>query len=611
MSQFFGRVKSYVYICRKIEKSMTNVAKNWKRAFMLALMALALTVGVEAETRWYNPLAQPVPVVTGRYWHDELAGGYRRLPDRAKERVRPGVWYLSGQSAGLGVDFHTNAPEITVRYGVKGNLAMPHMPATGVSGVDLYATDKNGRQRWCAGKYVMGDTITYSFRQLEYPEARPEWGYNFHLSLPMYNEVVWLEIGVDEEAKFDFFPLTTEAPIVVYGTSIAQGACASRPGMAWTNILQRETGHDIVNLGFSGNGLLEPELFDLLAEIEAKAYVIDCMPNMCEPKELAVLHDRIVAGVKRLRRDRKAPILLVEHSGYTNEDAQPAVRKKYDDANRELLRAYDDLMREGVAEVYYMTHDEIGQEQDDMVEGIHPNDLGMRRIADAYRRKLACVLHEDCHLRTVFAPITQQRDPYDWQQRHRNVLKVNAEEPPKVVLIGNSITHYWAGLPTGRLVRGEDSWSDLWKGTVAHNLGFGWDRLENVFWRIYHGELDGYEAEKVILLLGTNNVDFNTDEEIAAGIAEVVRAVKVRQPGAEVFVCGVLPRADRFARIAPLNRAIRSALAQQGCSATYVDLSPAVLNADGTLRSELFSDGLHPTREGYREIANRLKTEIF
>lgn len=572
----------------------------------LLFLAVVAALAVHAQMRWMNPQNTTYPVITGRAWHSELTGTFARLPERAQPKVRPAVWNLSRQSAGLGIDFHTNAPEIVVRYGVKRSLAMPHMPATGVSGIDLYASDKDGVHRWCAGKYTMGDTITYRFSSLEYANARKDWGYNFHLSLPLYNEVKWMEIGVDSTAAFAFFPITTEAPIVVYGTSIAQGACASRPGMAWTNILQRETGHEIVNLGFSGNGLVESEMFDLMAEIKAKAYIIDCMPNMCEAAELAVLHDRIVAGLKRLRQTSDAPILLVEHSGYTNEGTSSTARQKYDAANSELLRAFHTLKAGGVEELHYLTKQEIGLDIDDMVEGIHPGDLGMRKHADAYRRALDIMLHEDSYHRSVFTPVPQQRDPYDWQQRHRNVLQVNREDPPKVVLIGNSITHYWAGLPTGRLVRGEDSWEDLWHGT-AHNLGFGWDRIENALWRIYHGELDGYDAEKVLLLLGTNNIDFNTDAEIADGIMEVVRAVNYRQPHARVYICGVLPRADRFERIAPLNRSIQQALAKSGLTATYLDLAPAVLDADGKLRSELFSDGLHPNREGYLSIAQRLK----
>ena len=577
------------------------------RSFLLTLFVLLSAHSARAQWQWHNPLLQPEPVVTGRAWHDQLADGYARLPETARSMVRPQVWGLSRQSAGLGVDFHTNAADITVRYTVDGNLAMPHMPATGVSGVDLYAYDKEGRERWCAARYTFGDTITYRYRDLAYADARPEFGYNYHLSLPLYNRVTWLEIGVPEGAAFAFTPVSTERPIVVYGTSIAQGACASRPGMAWTNILSRETGHDIVNLGFSGNALVEAPVFDLMSQIDALMYVVDCMPNMCDTQLRDSIYDRTLAGVRCLRSRSNAPILLVEHAGHTDDLTRPEARSQRSEGNANLRRAYDRLVADGVAGVYYLSHDDIALGLDDMVEGVHPSDLGMRHIADAYLAAVRSILGEDSERRCVFRPIPQQRDPYDWQTRHRNVLKVNAAEPPQVVLIGNSITHYWAGLPTGRLVRGTDSWESLWAGQVAHNLGFGWDRIENALWRINHGELDGYDAEKVLLLLGTNNIAFNTDEEIADGILEVVRSVRAHQPRAAIYVCSVLPRIDRGDRVAPLNAVIKSALERSGAPARYLDLTPMAYDAEGNYRNELFSDGLHPNAEGYRQLADRIR----
>lgn len=570
-----------------------------------ALLALALLAGaapVPAQTmKWADPLAQPSPVVRGRAWDAELAGGYRRLPARAQALVREPLWDLSLQSAGLSVAFRSNAPEIRVRY-VPGSksLAMPHMPATGVSGLDLYATDADGRRRWCEGKYAFGDTVTYVWRNLSYATS-PALGYEYHLSLPLYNSVEWMEVGVPDGALFRFLPASAEKPLVVYGTSIAQGACASRPGMAWASILGRETEHPVVNLGFSGNGRLEPEMFSLLAEIDARLYIVDCLPNMTGDR-VPLVRDRVVAGVRKLRERSQAPVLLVEHSGYAGAEASDAAERTYRPANAELRRALGDLRAEGVEGLYLLTKEEIGLTMDAMVEGVHPSDLGMRLYADAYLRKVREILREDAS--APFAPRKQQRDPYDWAARHEQVLALNRESAPDIVLIGNSITHYWGGEPEASIVRGADSWERLFRGKAARNLGFGYDRIENALWRVHHGELDGYRARKVFLLVGTNNLDRNTDDEIADGVGRLVAAVRDRQPRARVYVCGVLPRAWAEARVARLNQVL--ALRLRAEEATFVDLSSAVLRPDGRVDGSLFTDGLHPNAEGYARLAGAL-----
>src|SRR5690606_33829397 len=128
------------------------------------------------------------------------------------------------------------------------------------------------------GKYAFKDTITYTFSGMD--AAHDSDGREFHLYLPLYNRVEWMEIGVPTEHSFAFVPATDEKPIIVYGTSIAQGGCASRAGMAWTSLLERAIHVPVVNLAFSGNGRLEKEVVDLIVEHEARVFVLDCLPNL-------------------------------------------------------------------------------------------------------------------------------------------------------------------------------------------------------------------------------------------------------------------------------------------------------------------------------------------
>jgi lysophospholipase L1-like esterase len=512
---------------------------------------------------------------------------------------------MAVQSAGLSIAFRTTSPTIEVRYTVTDELGRWGMPATGASGLDLYAEDVNGTTRWCAGQMMLGDTCRYTYSGLTYA-GDPAQGYEFRLYLPLQNQVTSLKIGTEEGHDFRFVPTPSERPIVVYGTSIAQGCCASRPGMAWTNIVERESGHALVNLGLAGQGQLDAPLFDLLNEIDAKLYIIDCMPNM-NGDLIAQIYPRLTEGVRKLRASHPAtPILLVEHSGYANEATCAEAERSYRSSNAELLRAYRDLQAEGITGLSYLTRDEIGLTQEDMVEGVHPHEIGMRKYADAYLKKIRQVLGED--IESLFTPCRQQRDSYNWLERHEEVLRLNKAEQPDIVLIGNSITHYWAGTPKARDARGVKSWEKLFKGHTVRNMGFGWDRIENALWRIYHGELDGYTARKVFLLLGTNNIDRNTDEEIVSGILTLVKAVRSHQPQARIYVCGILPRAWNEPRVAILNELLQRRLI--GADATYVDMTPEVVQPNGKVIDSLFIDGLHPNEEGYERFAKMLEGAV-
>ena len=606
-----------------------------KNIFRLFLLALILNVqcsilNVRGETRWLNPLdtLTGANYVCGRWWSEELKTNYHRLPDRAQQEVRSAVWGLSKQSAGLSIKFHSNAPSIRVRYQVTGGLNMFHMPTTGVSGLDLYATDANGELRWCASRFNLSfkDTINYEFRHITYFTGERR-GYDYELFLPLYNEVKWLEIGVDDGYDLRLTPVTQEAPIVVYGTSIGQGACASRTGMAWTNIVKRETGYPLINLAFSGNGMLEEEVFRYLNEIDAKLYILDCLPNLTEDK-VPLIHDRMVRGVEMLRAEHPdVPILLVEHH-YANASSSQRAIDRYADSNAEQLRAYDTLLARGVTNLYYLSHDELAFTQESMVEGIHPNDIGMRQYADAYIRKIYQIFGDTPWTMVngqsspllsggdggrLFYPRTQQRDPYTWLARHEQILQANCLEAPQIVMIGNSITHYWTDdRPASDVKDYRASWDKLFRGRIARNLGFGFDRIENGLWRVMHGELDGYSADKIFLLLGTNNLSTNTDEEIVEGMQLLIQAVRQHQPKARIYQCGIMPRRGELQRVNHINALLREKLNAQ-CSmlnAQYIEMTPGLVDERGELIESLFSDGLHPNACGYEIVARNLERYV-
>ncbi len=316
---------------------------------------------------------------------------FNRLPAALKATTREAVWNLSEYSAGEYIDFRTDADTIVVRYKVRGVLNMPHMPTTGVSGVDLYFHNQTKNSwEWAFGSYQFKDTVKYTFSNL---------GINtngvYRLYLPLYNMVDFLEIGVKKANRLAF-EVQKSKPIIVYGTSIAQGACTSRPGMAWTNILSRDFSNEVINLGFSGNGRLEQPILDLIASEDAAAYILDCIPNLAlTPTRSAAQLDSLISNaVKTIRiKQPSVPIILTEHSSaYTEGFLNKGTMIEYASSTKVGKEAYNKLKRAGVKNIYYLSSEAIGLDINSTVDYAHPNDWGMMKIAKAYENILKKIL---------------------------------------------------------------------------------------------------------------------------------------------------------------------------------------------------------------------------
>lgn len=350
----------------------------------------AIVTSTTKNISWYDLQKQRTSVLHGQGWPVEQKGEYIRLPERAKEKIRTAVWSLSEQDAGLSVRFTTNARVIRVCYQVSGGLAFPHMPATGVSGLDLYTVDENGKSLWCGGTYTFNDTIKYNYPNLTSGQPGSE-DREYQLFLPLYNHVKWMEIGLPEDARLKWIAQTAESPIVVYGTSIAQGGCASRPGMAWTNILERELRLPFINLGFSGNGRLEKEILNLINEIDAKLYILDCLPNL-DSRSAAEIETATVEAVLQIRSLHKTPVLLVEHAGYSDRFVNKDRFESFSRANLASKTAFEQLKKQGVQNIFYLSCEDLNMPMDGMVDGTHPTDYGMRAYADAFEKVIVKIL---------------------------------------------------------------------------------------------------------------------------------------------------------------------------------------------------------------------------
>jgi lysophospholipase L1-like esterase len=327
--------------------------------------------------------------VEGRLWEDEPRGAwFERFPAAAKATVPAPVWDLSRHSAGMMTRFRTDATAIHVRVALaNAQLAMPHMAASGVSGVDLYARDDAGRWRWVAAAQPKQQAFEAALVAGLAPGSREYAAY-----LPLYNGVESLAIGVPEGAAFEGLA-PRRRPIVFYGTSITHGACASRPGMTHVAILGRRLDRPVANLGFSGNGRMDAAVGDLLARVDAACFVIDCLPNM----NAAQVRERCVPFVERLRAARPdVPIVLVEDRLNTNSWILPGRARHHAENHAALREAFDALKEKGVANLHYLPGDDLlGDDAEGTVDASHPNDLGFMRQADAFEPVLRAALQVD------------------------------------------------------------------------------------------------------------------------------------------------------------------------------------------------------------------------
>jgi len=350
---------------------------NLALSFVLAsLLAPAVPAGrtVQDTTNWIDAHELEVE---GQGWSD-TAATFDRLPARAKGNAPAAVWELSHSSAGIAIRFITDSNSIDVRWTLTSKkLAMPHMPATGVSGVDCYVRDVDG-----AWRYVDNARPTALENRKRFELQR---GGEILLYLPLYNGVKSMEVGVPADKSISAPPPSERSrarPIVFYGTSITQGACASRPGMAATAIVGRKLDVPIINLGFSGSGKMEAEMAELVTELNPSVFVLDCIWNMSTEE----VEERVGPFVERLRRDHpETPIVLAEDSSFL--DVSPTEK------GRVLRERFEELQCDGVCGLVLLpATGMLGSDGDGTVDRVHPNDLGMERQAAIFTARLRRIL---------------------------------------------------------------------------------------------------------------------------------------------------------------------------------------------------------------------------
>ncbi|RTE10509.1 hypothetical protein EJQ19_06965 [Paenibacillus whitsoniae] len=337
---------------------------------------------------WYSPLTSPF-LITGLPWLAQ-DGLYRRLPLRPSHPIRSEVDRLANFPTGVQVRFKTDSTKLAVRIILADKATMYQMPATVQCGVDCYIGPM-GKQ-----KYV--NTTRFELTQTEYEsvlfEAFSQEMREVTLNLPLYQGVKELWIGIAPEAAVTAFDgFASNKKVLLYGTSITHGACASRPGMAYPNQLSRAFPLEFVSLGFSGNAQGEPELAHLISQISDPALlVLDYEGNTPSTEHLAESLPTFIRIYRNVHP--QVPILVISQIRFAREAFDEELRLRRE-ARKELQRGIVECLRqEGDAHLHFCDGAELlGEDyQECTADGIHPSDLGYKHMADRLRPVLAKLL---------------------------------------------------------------------------------------------------------------------------------------------------------------------------------------------------------------------------
>jgi hypothetical protein len=343
---------------------------------------IAVAPSVAEGIAFYDAASWPTE---GKGW-TETRRPFGRIPIEFEEKVTPSVRGLGENSAGLLVRFRTDAERISVKYKLySASLAMHHMPATGASGLDLYALEEG---KWCWSACTRPTSQEDTALLIDHLDGRMR---DYLIYLPLYNGIDELLIGVPETAEFHAVaPLATK-PVVYYGTSITQGGCCSHPGNVYTSMLSRRLNIPFINLGFSGSARMEPEMAEMIARLDPLLFVIDAVPNM-DPD---LIKERAVPFLTTIRLAHpETPILVVDGRMY----GDCHINTKYAKVCRELtqaMREAHDTVAARYNGFYWLGNENlIGEDLDfdSTMDASHLNDLGMYRQADKLEKVIREIL---------------------------------------------------------------------------------------------------------------------------------------------------------------------------------------------------------------------------
>ncbi|MDU5145587.1 MAG: SGNH/GDSL hydrolase family protein [Paenibacillus dendritiformis] len=330
--------------------------------------------------QWLSPADKPFRL-SGFPWFKQERF-FRRLPLQSQHTIPPIVYMLANHTAGGQLAFQTNSRQLAIRVHLANKADLYHMPATGQCGFDLYL-GKPGEQVYFRTSQYDHAQLHYEAMLYDFPAAGMR---HVTLNFPLYQGVNGLAIGIEPDAVIAApLPYRKDKKVIVYGTSITQGACASRPGMAYTNILSRRIPLEFINLGFSGSGCGEPEMAHIIAGIDNPAMlVLDYEANAINPDLLKQTLPEFI----RIYRAAfpQVPLLVISKMEFASESFMPEIRALRQEMGRIQREVVEKFRKQGDSQLHFYDGSTLlGTDEtrfECTVDGIHPTDLGFMRMAD-------------------------------------------------------------------------------------------------------------------------------------------------------------------------------------------------------------------------------------
>lgn len=328
--------------------------------------------------KWYSPFSAPFVMEGLPFFEQDRI--YRRLPVNLVHPLPNDVELLTTNTAGVQIRFKAYTKAIAIRIKLHGAHYMHHMAPVGEMGADLYLS-KEGEPRFHSSTSFneQKDYIESALLDLEHENT-----YNAVINLPLYQGVYEVQLGFDESTQL--MPpeqRKRQGRAVFYGTSITQGGCANRPGMAYTNILSRKMDVECINLGFSGSGKGEPEVAHAIAMIENPRILV--LDYDCNCPTAQQLEKTMYDFIKIYRESHNnVPILVVSKLRYAAELIDERSAADRIERRTAQVNALEKLAGEGYKDIYFQDGAELLGEDFEVctVDGIHPTDLGFYRIAE-------------------------------------------------------------------------------------------------------------------------------------------------------------------------------------------------------------------------------------